>query len=293
MKICPSCQTRYTDDTLHFCLQDGTPLIAPDDQTSAPTIAFTEEETRVRSSGRDELRFDLPAPSAPGPAAGPPSAVAPAIGPQRSNTPVIVLLTALITILLAGGGVAAWYLLTDDRAARKNDQSNANRRASGSANQNAAATATPTPNVTAERVPANEKETPPVPALDAAEVNRQVTDTIVQWKELAEAGNLSGYMDRYADRVDYYNAAGASRDFVRQDKQKAFNLYDSMAIDIIDVVVKPGPDGNTATAVFDKEWEFDGDKYSAGKVRQQLELKKVGADWLITAEKDLKVYYIE
>jgi hypothetical protein len=28
MKYCPNCQTRYTDNTLRFCLQDGAPLVA-------------------------------------------------------------------------------------------------------------------------------------------------------------------------------------------------------------------------------------------------------------------------
>ncbi len=58
--------------------------------------------------------------------------------------------------------------------------------------------------------------------------------------------------------------------------------------------VTPDASGEKATAVFDKEWNFEGaEKYSAGKVQQQLTLGKIGGRWLITGEKDLKTYYVE
>ena len=58
--------------------------------------------------------------------------------------------------------------------------------------------------------------------------------------------------------------------------------------------VSPDASGESATAVFDKEWVFEGaGKYNAGKVQTQLQLRKFGGDWRITGERDLKVYYVD
>ena len=51
MMICPACGTQYSDDTLRFCLQDGTSLTVAHD-------ANTEVVTQVRSGGQlAETRF--------------------------------------------------------------------------------------------------------------------------------------------------------------------------------------------------------------------------------------------
>lgn len=50
MKKCPQCGTTYTDETLRFCLADGTALISVGD--SEPTLV---------ASYRDNLRMNIPA----------------------------------------------------------------------------------------------------------------------------------------------------------------------------------------------------------------------------------------
>jgi hypothetical protein len=56
-------------------------------------------------------------------------------------------------------------------------------------------------------------------------------------------------------------------------------------MDISNLRVSPDASGENATAVFDKEWVFEGTgKYSAGKVQTQLRLRKIGGEWLITAK---------
>lgn len=49
MKTCPKCNTQYADDTLSFCLNDGTPLAGS--ATDAQTVVFNESETVVRGPG--------------------------------------------------------------------------------------------------------------------------------------------------------------------------------------------------------------------------------------------------
>ncbi len=56
MKQCPSCKTTYTDDSLQFCLSDGTNLIF------VPTEANT---VQMKFGGGEPLRVNIPADSAP------------------------------------------------------------------------------------------------------------------------------------------------------------------------------------------------------------------------------------
>ncbi|MGH9819119.1 MAG: hypothetical protein ACRD43_03025, partial [Pyrinomonadaceae bacterium] len=45
MKSCPKCASQYSDQTLSFCLQDGTPLVGGGKQSSVDTIAFGQPVT--------------------------------------------------------------------------------------------------------------------------------------------------------------------------------------------------------------------------------------------------------
>ncbi len=62
MKHCPNCQTTYTDNTLRFCLKDGTPLSDVSDTSVAmPTTAFDEFETVVvRKPPQQVVRINAP-----------------------------------------------------------------------------------------------------------------------------------------------------------------------------------------------------------------------------------------
>jgi hypothetical protein len=100
-------------------------------------------------------------------------------------------------------------------------------------------------------------------------------------------------MSYYADGNDYYKTRGASREFVRNDKQRAFSMFSSININISNMSVTANADGTRATAVFDKEWVFVGARRSAGKVLSQIQFRRIDGNWLITGEKDLKVYYTQ
>ena len=84
MKQCPQCRTTYTDDTLKFCLADGTPL-----------AEVGEEETIVRPGGTVAI------PSAP---------------PQKKGGfPIVKVLIGLLVLgflglLVAGGAGVLFYM---------------------------------------------------------------------------------------------------------------------------------------------------------------------------------------
>jgi ketosteroid isomerase-like protein len=265
MKICPNCGTRYTDDTLLYCLQDGSrldPVIAEGEND--------ERETVVRERGF------------------PPAADIPS---RRPRTGLIVAVTALLSIfLLSIGGIAAWLFFRYNRDTARYDQNNQPQNVSTpEKTPTATPAASPTTNANSSKPNAN---TGIDPASEAA-AKREVTQFVANWRSATESRDINSYMSKYADSVAYYNKGSASREDVRKDKQRAFSLYDSINLDISNIETKIGPDGGSAVATFDKEWDFVGAKESRGKVRSELKLKKLTGEWRIVGERDLKVYYVE
>jgi ketosteroid isomerase-like protein len=290
MKICPTCQNRYTDDTLLYCLQDGAALVIDESQNPAPTVAFPgETETVVKNRQSDP----------------PPK-------PQESQTwdwktheganyqtrrktsnTTLILVTALLAMILVFGviGIGAWLYFSKDRQeVAQNTKINSSTPENKRTNTNVNSAAFPSPNVS--KTPAEEKTPTPTPDFDPEQIEEEVSETVNSWVSLTVSRNLSAYMNTYADTVDYYNRKGASASAVRADKQRAFAAFDTIEMEISNMRVTPDASGETATAVFDKEWHFEGDgRSSEGKVQSQLRLRKIGGAWKITGEKDLKVYY--
>jgi hypothetical protein len=287
MMICPTCNTRYEDDTLKFCLEDGTPL-APGPVTEAPTVVFGDSETMVspRAGGGGG---QASGPRTPDPLASPfvsqPQA-------RKSNTGLAVLLTALGMLIIFGiVGAGAWIFLSGRKGETREDNSLTSIGTSNDGTPNSKPNTRSSPSPTAN----DWSSTSPSPAepVNAEEVKKEVAKTIHTWKSMAESHDLDSYMGNYAETVDYYLKKGASRSVVRADKQRAFDRFDTLESDISNIHITVAPSGNEATALFDKEWEFEGETRSKGKVRQEMRFKKVHGEWLITAERDIKVYYTE
>jgi hypothetical protein len=287
MKYCPTCQLKYADETYEFCLQDGT-LLVEISTSQMPTVALNETENiagnypqnlpEKQNWQQDQITrvSNLPA------------------APQKSNTGLTVLLTAGGMFLIFSLGLGMW-LYSGNRQPEviqiKNvNAPNNNSSISSSASPNVADKPSST-SVTSENLP---KMTPtPAPDFNPEQIKTEISNVIYAWKSLAESHNLDAYMNNYADTVDYYKKRGASRSFVRSDKQRYFTMYDSIKSSFSNMRIMPGETGETAIVVFDKEWVNQGaDKYSEGKIQSQLQLVKSGSKWLIRGEKDLKIYYI-
>lgn len=264
MKICKTCKTHYVDDTLNYCLQEGTVLTSvPDSET--PTVVFGEPEDLAPGRGWEPTQVTR----------------IPSVQPEarKSNTVLIVLLTALGMLVIFA--VVAWIYLKEGQGNTiKNDNSNSNPKITS--------TAAPAPAKTDAR-PVN--NTVPPPAVDPEEARRDIEKTIMTWKSMAESRDLDSYMGNYAGTVDYYRKKGASRAYVRDDKRKYFENYTSIRSDITNMDITISPSGGEATVLFDKEWDSEGAKRSTGKLRQELKLRNVNNEWLITSEKEIKVYY--
>lgn len=309
MKRCPSCNTQYTDITLLFCLQDGTPLV-DGPQAETPTVVLNETETVVARSGHDRMQIPVSDPNAAAWQQSQVTHVA-SLQPEKkgSNTAIAVAVTAVVMFIVFGTlGIGAWLFLRNGQgevAKNTGDLSNVS-------NQNLGFNTSPIPTPQSSRFGdpsgsgrpdpgtgpgstslATNSDIPPSlpPPVDDSVVRSQVSDRIYNWKSMLESRNFNAYMGNYADTVDYYRKRNLGIGAVRADKARAFSLYSSMRQNISNMSVSVGPTGETATAVFDKEWTFTGRDTSSGKVRSQLGFRKINGQWLITAERDLKVYY--
>jgi len=301
MKYCPNCQTTYTDDSLQFCLQDGTPLselpnqnVPADTGIEAETIISANKVTNSLPRQVEPIRFEPPSSYQPNQAdwgqKSQPVIIEQQREPKKSNTTAIVLLTALGTLLLLGiGGTAAWLYFKSNRTAvavnvntaPQNRQSNSN-----AANQNVNL-ATPSPTVTPTPQPTLKPE-------ESKAITSDVKNVVDEWKNTTENLDLDAHISQYANTVDFYKAGRVNVGRVRADRARAFAAYDSININIDNVKVTPDAAGEKATVILDKEWNFEGaEKFSSGKVQQQLTFAKTNGRWLITGEKDLKVYYVD
>jgi type II secretory pathway pseudopilin PulG len=162
MKYCPTCNTRYDEEVLRFCMKDGTPLVEEDEPSfiEMPSESVEEPEddepgevTVIRKSSAplppppqsliDEISFSPDAPDE-GPSRGrivvptadeqpemqPPRArVIPPYQPvpQPPNTAKVVVLTIIGTIAaMTLGALGFWFLQSDRGAENLNVNTNFN-----------------------------------------------------------------------------------------------------------------------------------------------------------------------
>lgn len=288
MKICPHCQTTYTDDSLQFCLQDGAPLAPANSQD------FNSAETLVSPKTSGRMQFDF----GQTPAANWENSQETKISaaPRKSGTGLTVVLTVFITLLIFGGAFAGFLIYRRSQKIETTAQNNnSNVKTINAAVTNSGNTNQKTDtNVHISPSPSASPTARPTLNPNEAAAESGIKDVIENWKEATENHDLDAHLASYADTVDYYKAGKVSSAKIRSDRERAFSDYDNLQVNISNLKVTPDESGDKATVTFDKEWNFQNDvKSNTGKVRQQLTFGKINGKWLITSEKDLKVYYAE
>jgi hypothetical protein len=162
MKRCPTCNKTFTDQSLSYCVEDGTPLVSVYDDD--------DELTEVGKSGWVPPAYQPPSYTPPG-----------SSEQQRRTWPWVVGIIGLLVLALAGFTVAAMVLLP--RMVKKppiivsnsnsNNESNANARAnnnSNSGNEN-----------TTETNSSSETTLSSPPPTDKEIVLAQLTDLEHEW----------------------------------------------------------------------------------------------------------------
>ncbi len=152
MKYCPTCETRYDEDILRFCMKDGTPLLDEEE----PNFIEMPSESLAGEADDDEgdvtvVRRNIPVPPPPSmdddfsdvrPHDSGQRIVVPTFEerqevrarvippyqapPQRSNTALTVLLTIVGTLAVVAIGLLGFYLLQSEPAANANTNININ-----------------------------------------------------------------------------------------------------------------------------------------------------------------------
>lgn len=305
MKICPHCQNTYTDDSLQYCLQDGTPLNNYAPASENPTANWSESKTLV-APRQPAVRYDTQKSVSQGWQENQePVFSSEPLEPEKSNTLKIVLLTLLgMVVLFTIGGVAAFVIWKNSRREVAANVSNnnkpvnvktpvTNKNANANSDDNMNANSNLNTNINANVNVATPTPKPTLNPEEISETKENVENAIDDWRSSYESLDLEYAMGYYADTVDYYNSGRVGIGRVRADKQRAFDSYDTIKVNVSNLNITPDPTSDKATAVFDKEWTFENsEKMNSGKVQQQLQLTKVAGKWKITSEKDLKVYYV-
>lgn len=296
MKICPQCQNTYTDDSLQFCLQDGTRLNFVSPASQQPIANWNDEAQTVMRGEHPQMRINLPEQQTAPPTN--PQTIFQPEPPPKSKAWLFVLLGLLFFLVIGGLGVfgGLYYLNSGGSAVVQNNTNTVsnsnltNTNVAVNSNTNANANTTPPSTPT------------PKPTLKPAEIEtskKEAESVIYGWKSAAEAHNLDTNLSNYADTVDYYKGGKISKSKLKASKEPAYKKYDSINIEISGMKVTVDPTGEKATVTFDKEWDFSGvdkdgnDVFNTGKVQQQLILNKFNGKWKIVSEKDLKVYYAD
>ena len=294
MKVCPVCKTQYTDDSLAFCLQDGSRLATQED--SPITVALPESETVVRNKDRDTDVASWRKSEVT-------HVAAPRTEKRRSRAPLVIGIVAVVFIVLFGIVSLVALLLYGSLRGPSNSSSN-NAGLSNSSNSNlpfsnSSRTPTPLPSVTVpifsntNMVPAS-TPTPVAntPTNDPETDRRDVTQRVYAWQSATESRNVNALMQNYAGLVDYYKRRNVAAAVIRADKQRAFSMFSSIRMTVSNMNISVDETNGRATADFDKEWVFTGNRVTSGKVRSELQFTRNGAGWFITAERDVKIYYL-
>jgi hypothetical protein len=98
MKRCPKCNRQYNDDSLRFCLEDGSPLVAAMRQEAPPTEILPRAQPTLKSSGSTIPSYQN-TPSFPQPEV------------QQSNPLLTGGVIAIALLLLLLVGIAGFFVL--------------------------------------------------------------------------------------------------------------------------------------------------------------------------------------
>lgn len=315
MKNCPKCQASFEDDALNFCLECGTALntgraqnypnlndetptvirsanVQPTQVIPIPVETFENQGTTNQNQfGAQNYGNQTSGSNYQTPPNYQTNQIPPAVEPasRRSILPVVLLTFFGTTILLGAVATGAYFYLNPPKKVAVVENKNVEKPVVAN-NASPTPTATPKPSPTPTATPA-----PTLPLETVEKITEEAKDTLNAWESASENHDLEKHIGFYGDTLEYYyKSKNVPVSKVREDRAKAYQTFnDNIEVDLSNFKVTPDASGNKAIVVFDKEWNFEGTKYSSGKVQQQITLTRIQGEWKITGEKDLKIYYAD
>jgi hypothetical protein len=265
MKVCPKCNSSYSDETLNFCLTDGVPLVAQeilDEYLSKQNSkSWHTAETLVDPRFSMAARQTSVNPSSPTFELG--NTTARNLVPKSSNKALYAVLGVLLIVVIGG---AFWFSRT--------------------ASNNKTVISDTTPSAPKHAIVQLSPE-------QDAQVKKELTDFMLNWARTNSEKNSDAHIAHYANTLEiYYGESGKDKNHVLADRLRAYQKYDSIQMQVDNLKITP-ESMESAMIVFDKSWTMKNDKKtSTGSVQQEVHISKTGGRWLIDSEKDLKVYFI-
>jgi len=268
MKVCPKCNSSYSDETLNFCLTDGVPLVAEeilDEYLSkhnskswhtADTLVdqrFSLADARPTAVSTSAPTFELGNTTARN-----------MMPPKSYKTHYAILGVVLIALL--GGGI--WWFSKTPNPANKSV-------------------------LTEETASIPKHAIIPISPEQDAQVKRELTTFMLNWAKTNSDKNSDAHLAHYANTLEvYYGESGKDKNHVLADRLRAYQRYDSIQMQVDNLKITP-ESAESASVIFDKSWTMRNDKKtSTGSVQQEVHITKTNGKWLIDAEKDLKVYFL-
>lgn len=228
MKQCPTCHRTYADETLTYCLADGSLLSAPYDPEATQRIPIP----RATNPPPTEVLHSA-APPSPAPA-------------RRAGNPVLPYLIVGLLALIVGGGTVALLKSRDSEAAPS--QSNSSQPTTPAT----VSTQTPAqkPSSVKEKPEANSNQTV-VPITSDA-----VNNLIARWKNAQNTQNFTAYEACYGYTFKGVLRTNSGRVKVYDfnswmvDRRRMINQTGGLDVDARNIRVRI--DGDTATVEFDQ-----------------------------------------
>lgn len=264
MKVCPKCHSTFTDETLSFCLTDGTPLVHQNLSSDNISHEFSNANTIFDS---DSTLFNSVShttdPQSYQQTQYLTSTQLPAA--KSSKTRLYIGLTSVVVLLLVGGGL---FWLFRDNFRQMYDP----------------------PHEVIKSSEARQTVSPLTLEQDA-QIKKEINDFLMGWKAAIEKRDINEQMRFYAKTVEtFYRDSDKDQNSVRAERLKAIERFDTLNLELDHITVTPESD-RFAKAVFDKTWVFRGkDRFSSGGVQQEMGLVKSNNRWFIVIEKDLQIY---
>lgn len=135
----------------------------------------------------------------------------------------------------------------------------------------------------------------PVYDPSSSSADSEIRSTLEGWAQSTRNRDVDSHLRYYSDTLDYYyNRTLVPSSKVREDRMRAFAKFNYLSVQLSNINIQLDSTGQRATVVFDKTFDFRGDNnaFYNGSVQDQLTLTKLGGAWLITGEKELKIYYV-
>ncbi|MFB0562264.1 MAG: hypothetical protein ACETWM_13755, partial [Candidatus Lokiarchaeia archaeon] len=129
------------------------------------------------------------------------------------------------------------------------------------------------------------------PGIKETIAKREVKKVLDNWVQSLLNRDIMTHTSIYANKVNYFTKNDLSNSEIFRDKKKAFDLFQTMDMRIEDVEITIN--NHSATTIFIKYWNFNGEKSFSGKEKEKLVFKKSDNTWKIIEEKELVIFWVE